>query len=64
MTRVIETIQKHVHDPEQLQAIAADLQLAAVETGYNRAIGQTQQKAIAPPVEDRFKEPPRTNLGF
>lgn len=64
MTRFIEIIQKHVHEPEQLQAIAADLQLAAVETGYNRELAQSKPKAIAPPVEDRFKEPPRTNLGF
>lgn len=66
MTRFIEIIQKHVHDPQQLQAIAADLQLAAVETGatpHNRAIASTSPKAITP-VEDQFREPPRLNLGF
>jgi hypothetical protein len=64
MTRVIEIIQKHVHDPDALSSIAADLQLAAVETGAipgskNQAAIQNNHAAIAPPVEDKFSQPER-----
>lgn len=65
MTRVIETIQKHIHDPEILSAIASDLQLAAVETGAipgskSHSAIQNKQVVIAPsPVEDKFAQPER-----
>lgn len=65
MTRFVEIIQKHVHDPQVLQGIAADLQLAAVETGavnQQRTIAGSAPKAISSPVGS-FEEPKR-DLGF
>jgi hypothetical protein len=35
MTKVIEIIQTHVTDPQILMALAADLQMASLETGIN-----------------------------
>jgi len=61
MTRFIEIIQKHVRDPETLSAVAADLQLAAVETGampnQNRAVGHAATIEASP--ADKFKQPER-----
>lgn len=69
MTRFIEIIQTHVHDPETLIAIAADLQLAAVETGAKPIMGDQagaiegrpvgSVKTISSGIEEdnKFKQP-------
>jgi hypothetical protein len=64
MTRFIEIIQKHVHDPEALGRIAVDLQLAAVETGatpnnQNRAIATTNRPEIEATPSEKFRQPKR-----
>lgn len=48
MSRVIEAIQKHVHDPAVLSALASELQLASVEYNVN---------PNATPVAARNKKP-------
>lgn len=65
MTRFIEIIQKHVHDPEALSGIAADLQLAALETGatpnqqQNRAVANSNRPEIETMPSEKFVQPKR-----
>ncbi len=53
MSRVIEAIQTHVHDPEVLSNLAAELQLASVEYGVNThdsgPVATKRKRAINPP---------------
>lgn len=53
LSKFVEIVQKHIHNPDQLKAIAADLQMAYVESGAaatnsTRAIGSAHTKEIAP----------------
>lgn len=50
MTRVIEAIQKHVHDPVILQSLAAELQMASVEYNINptASVATKKRKSLGP----------------
>lgn len=65
MTRFIDIITRHVHDPAMLSSIAADLQLAAVELGaipqgnQRTAIEPASELRVLPVGDTKFNEPTR-----